>query len=144
MRLSNHQDNMPWGCPWPYPVDDTELALPPCDTPRLCSGEDRLYWMRGTLPGEIRTNLCSFPMGNWQQTKVRIPPNSNLANQCILLRLLTDVWGRGYFQEQKWLRASCITKVHPGMGDGSLKPGTCSTLHTQQVAHQVGGSFLGN
>lgn len=30
------------------------------------------------------------------------------------------------------------------MGDGSLKLGTCRTLHTQQVAHQVGGSFLGN
>lgn len=33
-------------------------------------------------------------------------------NQWILLELLTGIWVRCYWQEQKWLTDSCITKDH--------------------------------
>lgn len=40
------------------------------------------------LLGETQ-HTCSPQIGNPQQTEVRIPPESTLVNQCILLRLFT-------------------------------------------------------
>ena len=46
--------------------------------------------------------------------------------------------GRSYLYEQKRLKDSCITKVHPGLGDGSQKLETWTTLHDLLAIQQVG------
>lgn len=40
------------------------------------------HWvlLADTIPGEIWTNVYSPQVGNWRQTKVRIPPKSSLVN----------------------------------------------------------------
>lgn len=38
-----------------------------------------------------------------------------------LLRLLIEIWVRGYLQVQKLLKDSLITNAHPSMGDNSQK-----------------------
>jgi len=60
---------------------------------------------------------------------------SNLVSRWVLL---TGVWVRGYLQEQKWLRVSCLRKAHPSVSDSSRMLTTWSTLHSLQAAQQVG------
>jgi hypothetical protein len=49
--------------------------------------------------------------------------------------LLTGVWVKGYLQEHKWLRGSCISKAHPSVSDKRLE--TFSTLYSLQEAQQA-------
>jgi hypothetical protein len=50
---------------------------------------------------------------------------------------VTGIWGRGYLQEQKWLKDSCITTAHPSTGHSS-ELGTWRSLSSLQAAQQVG------
>lgn len=79
----------------------------------------------------IHTHLLTSernPVTN--QRKYRLSPKSNLLKQCVLLGLLAGVWMKGYLQEQKLLKDSCITKTHSTMGDSSQK--LKSLEHTPQ------------
>ena len=62
-------------------------------------------------------------------------------NQRVLLGLLTGIWVRGYLQEQKWLKDSCVTKA--SMGGSSQKLRSWSTLCSVQAIQQVQESFPG-
>ena len=66
------------------------------------------------------------------QTKIRIPPMSNLVSQWVLLRLLT---GAEMTQRQRNHQGP------PQHSDSSQKLGTWSTMHSLQAAQQVGVSF---
>lgn len=55
--------------------------------------------------------VSSIQGRNSQQRKARIPPKSNLVNQCTLLGLCRRVWVRGWLWRQKWLTVS--PKSHP-------------------------------
>ena len=59
--------------------------------------------------------------------------NSKLVDEWVLLGFLTGISVRGYLQEQKWLKDSCITKAHPSMGDSSQswEPGAHCTACRQ-------------
>lgn len=67
----------------------------------------------------------------WRQTKVRIPLRSNVVDQ-VLVGLLTWVWGKGYFQEKRWLNDSGIAESSPQHGWPLIKVGTLE--HTAQPA----------
>ena len=80
-------------------------------------------------------NLPSI--GSPQQTKVQIPPKSNLASHWVLLELLTGVEMRGYLQEQKWLKDSWITKARLRTTDNSQKLRPWSILCSLEAPQQV-------
>ena len=69
--------------------------------------------------------------------------NSKLVDEWVLLGFLTGISVRGYLQEQKWLKDSCITKAHPSMGDSSQswEPGAHCTACRQP--HRLGSVFPG-
>lgn len=44
----------------------------------------------GTIRGEAGTNIYTPQTGNWQQTKVWVPPKSDLVEQWVLLGFITE------------------------------------------------------
>lgn len=61
-----------------------------------------------------------------------------------LMELLIEIWVRDYFQLQKWLKGSCVTNTHLGMGGSSQKLETWNVLYDVQVAQQRRTNFPGS
>lgn len=59
-----------------------------------------------------RQTTCNYlsQIGIPQQSYLWILEKSNLVNRWVLLKSLTEIWGRGQLQEQKCLKDSCTTK----------------------------------
>lgn len=67
-----------------------------------------------TLCWEREANIYSPQPGNQWQINLRIPPESNLMDQWVLLRVFTGVWVKGYYLlEQKGLEDSYVTRSLP-------------------------------
>jgi hypothetical protein len=89
--------------------------------------------------------MCAHARQRTKETTGRMPPKFSLVNQWVFLGFLTGVWSRDYFQEQKWLKDSCITTAHFSMGDSLPKAGNLE--HTAQPAGSSTGwrvSFPGD
>jgi hypothetical protein len=68
-----------------------------------------------------------FQMGNpttdWSMNTTKV----QLGEPINFIRVASGVWTRGYLQEQKWTKESCITMAHSSMGDSSQELGSRST-----------------
>lgn len=73
---------------------------------------------------ETGTSIYSPQRGNWWQTKVRIPVNSNLVNQWVLLGWTTGVPVRGHREERDWQRQGHHSEPHCNTGNESWDPGS--------------------
>lgn len=62
--------------------------------------------------GRYNTHLYSPQIGSPQETKVWIPPKSDLVNQWALIGLLTGIWMEACLWEQKWHKASWEPGTH--------------------------------
>lgn len=109
---------------WHYLVDSKSKAVvPEKDISTGVEAQmDLVSWIAigHYCQGEINKCLLT-PDRDSTTHQVRIPPKSNLVNQCVLLVLLIRIWVKNYLLGQKQLRDSCITKANPSMGDSSRK-----------------------
>jgi hypothetical protein len=81
-----------------------------------------------TIPGEIWTSSL---IPDREPTTDQSTDATKLSEPMNFIGVTYRNMSEGYLQEQKWLKDSCITKVHPSMGDSSHR-GTLK--HTAQSA----------